>query len=114
MNPTSSLALKNLRLRGAAAAEAFFLLAGGKRRCVRADSNITSFGALGRVFVYRGVTADRTHNRTGSSPQTLAAVARGCQRSVKQTAVAPLSRWRALEFISFGRCSPLCSALVAA
>jgi hypothetical protein len=60
------------------------------------------------------VTADRTHKRAGSGSQTLAAVARPCQRSVRQTAVAPLSRWRAFEFISFGRCSPLCSASVAA
>jgi hypothetical protein len=114
LGPTPSLALKTLRLRGAAAAEAFLLSAGGERRCVGGSSSVSGFGALGRVFVYRGVTAGRTYKRAGSSSRTFEAIGRVCQRSVKQTAVAPLTRWQAMKVVSFVQCSPLCSAEVEA
>jgi hypothetical protein len=112
LNPPS-LALKTLRSRGAAAAPALLSCAGGERRCVVPSLSDISFGALGRVFVCRGVTAGRTYNRAGSSSRTVAAIGRVCQRLVKQAAVAPLPRWQAANVISFVRCSPLCSAAVA-
>jgi hypothetical protein len=51
LSPTPSLVVKTLRFRGAAAAQAFFLSAGGKRRCVVPSSSVIGFGAFGRVFV---------------------------------------------------------------
>ena len=46
-----ALCRKRLRSRGAAAAEAFLLLAGGERRCIVRGPSVTGFGSFGRVFV---------------------------------------------------------------
>jgi len=51
MQPASSLAMKTLRFRGAAAVQAFYLMAGGERRCVVPNSSVIGFGELGRAFV---------------------------------------------------------------
>jgi hypothetical protein len=61
---TPSFAVKTLRFGGAAAADAFLLLAGGKRRCAVQSSKAIVFGTAGRVFVYRGANAGRSYGRT--------------------------------------------------
>jgi hypothetical protein len=48
----SSLSLKTLRSRGAAATQSFFLSAGGERRYVVPSLSVIGFEALGRVFVF--------------------------------------------------------------
>jgi hypothetical protein len=54
-------AAKTLRLRGAAAAQTFFLSAGGERRCIVQALSDSSFGAFGRVFVSAARKRRRTH-----------------------------------------------------
>jgi hypothetical protein len=104
--------LETLRSRGAAAAAAFLLSAGGERRCVCARLNIISFGARGRVFVCaaqplsaRTIELFRTVEIVGprSGVPALSCVISG----------APLVQWQAIKGSSFGSCGPLCSAEVA-
>jgi hypothetical protein len=111
---TPSLAVKTLRSRGAAAAYAFFLSAGGKRRCFCASCECQRLRCVRQSFVYRGVTADRTHNVPARVLKRSRSWLGVCQRSVKQAAVAPLPQWQAFDLVSFGLCGPLCSAAVAA
>ena len=93
---TPSLAVKTLRFRGAAAAYAFFLSAGGKRRCVVPGANVIGFGALGRVFVFRGANAARTRT---PAPDRLSSLERRCtrRRAADRAAVAPLAQWQAMK-----------------
>jgi hypothetical protein len=66
MQPASSLAVKTLRFRGAAAAQSFFLSADGERRCGVPSSSVIGFGELGRVFVLAARTlVARTPARKG-------------------------------------------------
>jgi hypothetical protein len=108
-----ALCRKQLRSRGAAAGETFFLSVGGERRCVVPSSSVIGFGALGRVFV----SAARTPvARTAVSLRSLRSSVRrsgvpACRSSV---GVAPLAQWQVINVIGFVQCGPLCSAAVEA
>jgi len=93
-------AAKTLRSRGAAAAQAFFLSAGGERRCIVQASSVTSFGAFGRVFVPAARTpVARTPARNGCVHSRCRCTRR---RASHTAAVAPLVRWQAMNGSSFG------------
>ena len=73
--------------------------------------NGIGFGELGRVFVYRGANAGRKYGCAALSrlvhPPSIGRA--GVQF---MGGVAPLVQRQAMEFISFGRFRPLCSAEV--
>ena len=87
------------------------MIAGGERRCVVQGVSNIGFGALGRVFVYRGANAGRKY---GCAVLSRLAHAPSIERAGVQFigGVAPLAQWQAMELIGFGRCRPLCSAEV--
>ena len=69
------------------------------------------FGALGRVFAYRGANAGRKYGCAALSRLVHPpSIGRAGVQFIG--GVAPLAQWQAMELISFGRFRPLCSAEV--